>query len=182
VQQQRGTIDRLIPLQPGLRGDHAYQFLRQEIRRSLRRHRAPQTEMDDLEKDVLLALMQLAGAPRRAQLSTWIWSVCRNVVMDYRKRDTTRRHAESEVATSILASVASPEEAQDGADAWSWLCRALWHLPPRSRHVVFLRELDDASYATIADALRISETLARVAHHRGMKRLSQYAIETRSPR
>ena len=147
------------------------------IRRALRHNGAPAAALEDLEQDVVEALLRLGGATRRAQLSTWIWAVCRNVTVDHRKRERVRVSRAPDAATALLASVSGPADQLHEAEIKSWLYGALWRLPPTLRRVVFLREIEGSSYAEVAIALHITEMAARAAHHRGIKRLAERGDE-----
>lgn len=144
---------------------------RPEVRRILLRQRAQVEALDDLEQDVVLALLRLGVRPRKADPTTVIWTICRNVLARYREREKTRLSVELEVAESLIASFDGPEDGLNRDDAWSLCCKALAPLAPRPRVVIYAHHIMELSLAEVATRLTTTEGSVRVALSRGMARL-----------
>jgi len=144
---------------------------RLEVRRTLLSQRAPTETLDDLEQEVIEALLRLGVRAREAHPRTVIWAACRNILARYWQREKARLSVGPEVAESLMASFAGPEDRLNRGDAWFLSSQALLRLAPTPRGVVCLRDIEELSYREIAARLEITEEAARVAHHRGMTKL-----------
>ena len=97
----------------------------------------------------------------------WLFVVARNLCADAQRQ--ARRRSQVRVAAS------------DGADGSPWIdervSRAVRSLPRSQQEVVFLRVLEDRSFAEAARILGRPESYVRVLYHRALKRLRTIAKE-----
>jgi DNA-directed RNA polymerase specialized sigma24 family protein len=111
-----------------------------------------------------------------------IWTVCRNVLVTCWRREEVRLSVDAEVASSLAAQIAGPEDRVLQGGDWVLCCQALWPLPSRLKQVVYLRGIMELDYADIATRLGITVAAAVVAYHRGMAKLIASHRGERRPR
>ena len=114
---------------------------------------------EDVTQDVFVALTKSAGrfSPEVASLSTYLYGIARNLVLQRYKKSRTRMEVNiDDVAGEHEAAFATsndPTDAISRAQAMRQLRQAILRLPVRYREVVVLCELNGLSYeeaATIA--------------------------------
>jgi len=88
-------------------------------------------------------------AAERAQLSSWLHKVTRNLCMDLLRSEGRRARREREVAASEAAG--GGIDRVDARDTRAAVERSLHRLPDDQREVLVLRLLGDKSYREIAD-------------------------------
>lgn len=133
---------------------------------SLLRHAAsllgPRGGVDDVVQEAFLRLAQqppvldaAQGDPgsdpagERAQLSSWLHKVTRNLCMDLLRSETRRRHREQEVAAHEAGR--GGLDGVEANDTRAAVERSLHALPDDQREVLVLRLLGEKSYREIAD-------------------------------
>jgi RNA polymerase sigma-70 factor (ECF subfamily) len=145
---------------------------RPDVRVSLIAQRAPPEALDDLTQEVLERLIRLGVRPRDAHPRTVIWTICHHVLVIHWRRESARRLVGPEVVESVMARIADPEDGLNRSDAWTQSCCLLSSLPKVPRHAVFMRDMMELPNAEVAARLGISEPAARVAHSRGIAKLT----------
>jgi RNA polymerase sigma-70 factor (ECF subfamily) len=135
---------------------HLYHLRKASL--GLTRNRA---DAEDLVQD---AYVRALRASRRfewgSDLRAWLLTILRNLARNHRRdQHRARVHANSEDADRASAAVAapgdSPEEALLSRSMAPQLQRALESLPKALRDAVWLRDVEERSYAEIARHLRI---------------------------
>ena len=111
---------------------------------------APASDVDDLVQDTLLAAwLGRAAFREEAATDTWVLSIARNKVRDWR-----RRRARTNVsALRDLSSVPLPADLLQSAEARRLVRRALDKLEPGHARVLVLAYFDGKSTVEIASAL-----------------------------
>ena len=106
-------------------------------------------------------------------LRAWLFTVCRNLVMDEfrRKSDVTPRS--HNVIDGRPSPAPGPAEAVETADSARAVLDALGGLPEREREVLHLRYRGGLSYREIAEVTGHSLSYVGVLIHTGMKRLKK---------
>ena len=127
---------------------------------------------DDLLQEVFLRVVRGAGEWRGdAKVSTWIFTIARNVCIDQARSavhhpraasiDAPVRASEDESGPILRDRLAGPGEGGETAalnsELRASLDRAIDALPPEQKEVFLMRELMDMSYAEIAAAVGDSE-------------------------
>lgn len=114
------------------------------------------------------------------EFAGWLFGIARKLGGNVHRRGLRRRtHPQDPHTMPETQTTAGPEPAYAAQD---WVRRALAALPDREREVVACREVVGLDVAATALALGISAASVRVAHHRGMRRLSaQVDSSDRSP-
>src|SRR2546423_9157170 len=141
-------------------------------------------EAEDLAQDVFLKLFKsLKTFDRRANFSTWLISVSRNLCIDH-YRSMRREHdvVTQDVDTSTLAKASaadSPHLLLERRDRVSLLRAALDRLPPTLRTAVMLRDIQELSYQEIADRLGVPEGTVKSRINRGRTELARQIARLR---
>jgi RNA polymerase sigma-70 factor (ECF subfamily) len=132
-------------------------------------------EAADLTQEIFLRIYRHLGKFRgRSTLKTWIY----RVAVNHCRRRLGRRHLEAaELSPAVEAVLADrrrgPEERALASDAGRQLELALAAVKPVFREAVVLRDLEELSYAEIAEVLgvRVGTVRSRIA--RGREALRQ---------
>ena len=141
-------------------------------------------EAEDLAQDVFLKLFKsLATFDRRANFSTWLISVSRNLCIDH-YRSMRREHdvVTHDVDTSTLAqpsAIDSPQVMLERRDRVALLRAALDRLTPSLRTAVMLRDIQELSYQEIAERLRVPEGTVKSRINRGRTELARQIARLR---
>ncbi len=106
----------------------------------------------------------------RASLSTWIYTITKNTVIDY-----YRAHR----ITQSLEENTSVEEAETLDDDLAALTAALTALDARERDLIILHYFSGYTLKVIAEMMRISYIYAKVLHRKAMNELKKQMEETR---
>ena len=135
-------------------------------------------EAEDLAQDVFLKLFKsLKTFDRRANFSTWLISVSRNLCIDH-YRSMRREHdvVTHDVDASTLANPSTtdnPLVLLERRDRVLLLRTALDRLAPALRMAVMLRDIQELSYQEIAERLGVPEGTVKSRINRGRTELAQ---------
>jgi len=141
-------------------------------------------EAEDLTQDVFLKLFKsLKTFDRRANFSTWLISVSRNLCIDH-YRSTRREHevVTHDVDASSLAqpsTIESPLTMLERRDRVGLLRAALDKLAPSLRTAVMLRDIQELSYQEIAERLDVPEGTVKSRINRGRTELARQIARLR---
>lgn len=127
---------------------------------------------EEVTQDAFLALMRDLRRydARRAQLSTYMYGIARNLVRNHLRREL--RFVSLDQATEPAAPD-DPARALSRSEDVAALRRALGRLPSRYREVVILAHLHGLPYAEIAAITRSPLGTVRSRLNRGRQMLSQ---------
>ena len=143
-----------------------------------------QDEAEDLTQDIFLKLFKsLKTFDRRANFSTWLISVSRNLCIDH-YRSMRREHDvvthDVDVVTLARPSASdSPQAALEQRDRVALLRAALDTLAPSLRTAVMLRDIQELSYQEIAEKLGVPEGTVKSRINRGRTELSRQIARLR---
>jgi RNA polymerase sigma-70 factor (ECF subfamily) len=129
----------------------------------------------DLEQELMLQLWQSLPTYRgQAKPSTWIYRVCLNTALTWRRGALRRgRHIEASADLSQISGESeSPAEAAGQRDLLDQLYRAIQEMPRFDRVMVLLM-LDGLAYREIAEVTGLTENHVGVALSRARKRLAE---------
>jgi RNA polymerase sigma-70 factor (ECF subfamily) len=141
-------------------------------------------EAEDLTQDVFLKLFKsLKTFDRRANFSTWLISVSRNLCIDH-YRSMRREHevVTHDVDASSLAqasTIESPLAMLERRDRVGLLRAALDRLAPSLRTAVMLRDIQELSYQEIAEHLAVPEGTVKSRINRGRTELARQIARLR---
>jgi RNA polymerase sigma-70 factor (ECF subfamily) len=132
------------------------------------------TEAGELQQEIRLQLWNsLPAFSGQAQASTWIYRVCLNTALAWR-RGTDRRQSKIEPTADISqlsASTASPAESVGEREILEKLYAAIHAMDGFDRALVLMM-LDGLAYRQIADVTGLTETHVGVALTRARQRLA----------
>lgn len=129
----------------------------------------------DLQQEMLLQLWTSMGAyAGQAKPSTWIYRVCLNTALTWRRGTMRRqRHVEPEADIARIATeAASPADRAGEREALERLYAAIHALPMFDRALVLLA-LDGLAYREIAEITGLTENHVGVSLTRARKRLAE---------
>ncbi|MEO7027135.1 MAG: sigma-70 family RNA polymerase sigma factor [Caulobacteraceae bacterium] len=134
-----------------------------------RRLGAGADEAEDLVQETLIAIHLKRGVyDPSAPLTPWVYGIARYKLLDHFRRTKTRRQVPLDDAGELFAHE-NPEEGGVRHD----VDRLLERLPARQRALLRDVKLSGYSMAEAAERGEMSETAAKVAVHRAMKRLER---------
>jgi len=135
---------------------------------------ASSADAADLQQELLLQLwLSLPAYAGQAKPSTWIYRVCLNTALSWR-RGTTRRERRIEPgadAAQVASPAATPAEHAGDREVLESLYAAIHALPDFDRALVLLL-LDGQAYREIAEITGLTENHVGVALTRARKRLA----------
>jgi RNA polymerase sigma-70 factor, ECF subfamily len=130
---------------------------------------------EDLGEDVFvraweaLPRFKFGGNP----FVTWLYSIARNAIIDYHRRDKNRPLSELALRRLTMTD-ASPEEQTALLSDVVVLSRALAKLTEEEQQVVILRFAENLAYQEIATIVGKSEGACRVIQHRALSALQAW--------
>jgi RNA polymerase sigma-70 factor (ECF subfamily) len=130
-------------------------------------------EAEDVTQDVLVKLWQNIEKVDPEKLPAWVMRVTRNAVIDTARRRRTRSSViadamEFEMAESVVAAPGSDtEKVVRTRELRDSLEQALAAVDEPYRSIIVMREIQDLTYAEIADALEMPLNTVKVYLHRG---------------
>lgn len=138
-------------------------------------------EAEDLTQDIFLKVFRALGTfDRRANFTTWIISVSRNLCIDhYRRVRKEREVVDHRVDASELTPVAGGLDAfttLDRFDRRALLREALAALPETLRTAVAMRDLQELSYQEIAEQLGLPNGTVKSRINRGRHELARQVL------
>jgi RNA polymerase sigma-70 factor (ECF subfamily) len=130
---------------------------------------------EDVTQDVFVALTRTAGRfnPAVASLSTYLYGIARNLVLQYYKRSRSRIEVNIDEISGVdaaLATDADPAESISRTQMTRQLRLAILRLPVHYREVVVLCELNGLSYeeAAIVAGCPVGTVRSRLSRARQM--------------
>lgn len=133
------------------------------------RHLGNEAAAADLMQQVMITMLERlrAGALREpARLSSFVFGICRRVVMDLQRGEARRERLLETYGEALLPpDPPSPELDHDR------VAQCLERLPDRERTVLLLTFYDAMPAAELARVLDLSQANVRVIRHRGLERL-----------
>lgn len=147
-----------------------HQGLISKVARSFVRN---EEDVADLVQEIRLQLwLSLPRYQGAAKESTWIYRVCLNTAMAWKRSE--RRWRARRAASPVIANIDGSEARrwQDLEDRVARLYAAIRRLP-RGEAALVLLYLDDLSYREMGEVLGLSESLVGVKLHRARKALSR---------
>ena len=141
-------------------------------------------EAEDLAQDIFLRLFKsLKTFDRRANFSTWLISVSRNLCIDHyrsmRREHEIVTHDVDVVALAQPSAIDSPHTMLERRDRVALLRAALDKLAPSLRTAVILRDIQELTYQEIAVRLGVPEGTVKSRINRGRTELARQIARLR---
>lgn len=135
-------------------------------------------DAEDLSQEVFLRLLRVKDLGAIAEPEAYLYSVARNVALEWRKRGReSRPHSDAEL--DELIELTTPETLADGYAQQAAFDEALQRMPPPVRAVLYLKLRDDKSHQEIAAQLGISTRMVRKLLTEGYADLRHKLIKER---
>ena len=155
-----------------------YNFILRSVRR---RERA-----DELLQDVFLKVVQRSRDFKgNSKLSTWIYTIARNLCIDHSRKMVFRRHksldapgrASSEDGPTLLdrtaAHGAEPDRAAVAEDLRQRIADAVEELPEEQKDVFLMRQVQGMRFKEIAEVIGIPENTVKSRMRYALERLQR---------
>jgi len=166
------------------------QLVRQQTRRVYNlcyRFTGSATDAEDLAQEVFLKVYRTLGSydPDKAQFTTWLTTVTRNLLVDHFRRTKQDRATDSideageaedegpRLSERIEDKGPTPEERVSVQQTQRRVHEGLQELSPELREAVILRDLQDMDYKEIAAALKVPEGTVKSRINRGRAELAR---------
>ena len=121
-------------------------------------------------QETFLRLMYANRAKVSERVKSWLFTVCRNIVLDRRKKEKRMGRGIKE-DTLQDSSAVIPIEALEAKQTRSALIKLLDSLPEKQAEVIRLRFQNDFSYKEIAEILGLTVSNVGFLLHTGLKTL-----------
>jgi len=147
------------------------EFLERELAPFFRRRLADDAaEAADLVQETLIAIHTRRGTYDSSQpFTAWTYAIARHKLVDHYRRRGRAPTIPLDNAGDLLAA-----DETAGAEARHDVENALGRLPPATQSLIRDIKLRELSHAEAARLRGMSETAAKVAVHRGMKKLVEF--------
>ena len=133
-------------------------------------------DAEDLCQDVFEKVSRKLDGfdPKKASISTWIYAITRNRVIDFYR--TSRSHSELD---ENLAEDGELDEGLLNDETLEELAEALNRLPPELRKSLVMRYYDGLTLTEIARAINVSYGMTKIRHNKALNALRN-ALYSRS--
>jgi len=126
----------------------------------------------DVAQETFVRLCSADRAQVEGRLAQWLFTVCRNLAIDYRRKERRMSLFNPETETETFASDGpSPDDAAERDDSVSLVLRRLGELPPVQQEVVRLKFQHGLSYRQIGEVLNLTPTNVGFLLHTAIKSL-----------
>lgn len=133
----------------------------------------------DLVQEVFLRLCDQEPERVGDHLAEWLYTVCRNLAIDVRRKERrmrlmTEEHAdmyESGADERDLPQYPAPDDAAERDDSYSHVLRVMEDLPPNQQEVIRLKFQHGLSYKQISEVTSLTVTNVGFLLHTGLKTL-----------
>lgn len=151
--------------------DSIYTEYREKVMRYMLKKVQNPHDSEDLTSEVFLKIFKKLESfdESKASLSTWIYTVARNTVIDYyrTRRDTSELDENLTAAENADTSLFRNETLEV-------LANALEELDERSRNIVILHYYNGLTLKSIADSIGISYSHTKLLHNKALLELKKY--------
>jgi len=134
----------------------------------------------DLVQEVFLRLCDQEQEAVESHLAEWLYTVCRNLAIDARRKERRMRLITEEQEASFTAENESPTEAAERVDAYGRVVEAMAVLPPRQQEIVRLKFQHGMSYKQIGEVMKLTSTNVGFILHTAIKALRDQLAEERA--
>ncbi len=153
------------------------------LRNVLRRYtEAEETARDLLQETFFQALRSLPDFRGESKITTWLYSIAKNVALARYREDKRHSPLEEETLTQVATRTADraggrshaswdPVEETTRSEETALVHEALEELSENYREVIELRDLNELSTEEVADKLGLTRVNVRVRLHRARKKL-----------
>jgi RNA polymerase sigma-70 factor (TIGR02952 family) len=115
---------------------------------------------------------------RGYRLSSWLYRIAHNIVIDHRRRDRAREEVELTEESAGLAELPTPQEQLIQAETMAEVVRAMTTLSDEQQEIIILRFIEGLSYAEVAQIMGKNEGACRALQYRALAALARQVDRT----
>ncbi|MCF8568376.1 RNA polymerase sigma factor [Alicyclobacillus tolerans] len=136
-------------------------------------------DVEDLVQETFIkALKGLRGFQGDSNVRTWLFSIARNVAIDYqRKKRPIVQFVKESKLVNVASNAKTPEQVVELTETTKFVLNVLGNLNPRFREVIVLRGVHDLSSKETARILGWTTTKVNVTFHRAIKAAQELLIQ-----
>lgn len=128
----------------------------------------------DLVQEAFLRLCDQEQDAIEGHLVEWLYTVCRNLSIDVRRKERRMRLITDEQHDSFTATYESPTDAAERVDAYGRVSEVIQSLPARQQEIVRLKFQHGMSYKEIGKVLNLTATNVGFILHTAIKSLREH--------
>ncbi len=131
-----------------------------------------ETVAEDITAETFLKALKNIEKFKSGNIFTWLCTIAKNTYFDYAsKKERSAVPLTDEMLQAVTDSSPSPESEAVTRDEKLALYRALHHLAPEEREIVYLKMFTELTFKEIGAILGTSENRARVVFYRSKNKL-----------
>jgi RNA polymerase sigma-70 factor (ECF subfamily) len=127
----------------------------------------------DAVQDTFLRLCDQARGDVQARLKPWLFTVCRNLILDHHRKERRMNTMDEGAAHGLPSTELAPGAALERSETVSVVMQTLERLPEKQREVLRLKFQQGLSYKQIADVTGHSTGNVGFLVHHGIKGLRE---------
>ena len=127
----------------------------------------------DLVQEAFLRLCDQDQQAIESHLAEWLYTVCRNLAIDQKRKERRMRLMTEEQEQSFVVGGEAPTEAVERNDTYGRVVEALQDLPTRQQEIVRLKFQHGMSYKQIAEVMNLTSTNVGFILHTAIKALRE---------
>lgn len=128
----------------------------------------------DLVQEAFLRLCDQEKDAIEGHVVEWLYTVCRNLAIDVKRKERRMRLITEEQQDSFAATYESPTDAAERVDAFGRVSEVIQSLPPRQQEIVRLKFQHGMSYKEIGQVLNLTATNVGFILHTAIKSLREH--------
>ena len=133
----------------------------------------------EVVQETFLRLCKEQPARIEGHLAQWLFTVCRNLAFDVRKKENRMSPmTDPETVTTAYDAYGGPGASLEREETMSQVLRAMETLPANQREVLRLKFQSDLSYKEISEITRLSVTNVGFLIHTAIKTLRKEMFES----
>lgn len=130
----------------------------------------------DVVQETFLRLIAQDPAKVGAHVTEWLYTVCRNLAIDVRRKERRMERLSDADADSAASSSPAPTARAEDDDALSHVLRSLKQLPRNQQECIRLKFQGGLSYKQISEVTNLTVTNVGFLIHTGLKTLRQRLV------
>ncbi len=154
----------------------------------LRSVRDPDRSEELLQEVFLKVVQRAAEFQGSSKVSTWVYTIARNLCIDTSRKMVFRRHRSLDASTGddpdgptmldrAAAATPAADRAVSGGDLKERITRAVEELPEEQREVFLMREVSNMAFKEIAEVVGVPENTVKSRMRYALERLQRALAE-----
>ncbi|QOV91602.1 RNA polymerase sigma factor [Humisphaera borealis] len=128
----------------------------------------------DLVQEAFLRLCDQDQDAIEGHVVEWLYTVCRNLAIDVKRKERRMRLITDEQQDSFAATYESPTDAAEREDSFGRVTEVIQNLPPRQQEIVRLKFQHGMSYKEIGKVMNLTATNVGFILHTAIKSLREH--------